>query len=54
MPGGMDMAENVEVDGFRFGFVRGFDITNRTFVSRMDMMYGVAKVRPEWCCRIFA
>jgi lysylphosphatidylglycerol synthetase-like protein (DUF2156 family) len=47
-PKGMDMATVVSVDNLSFRFVRGFDIANAKFLSRMDIFYGFAAVRPEW------
>lgn len=55
----MDMAEfeRTEVDGLGIRFLRGFDIVNAGgtgggFVSRLDSIFGIKVVRPEWCVRI--
>jgi len=54
LPGGMDMAANsslADEGSISLRFVRGFDITNNKFISRFDVLYGVAVVKPEWCVR---
>lgn len=55
----MDMAEfeRTEVDGLGIRFLRGFDIVNAGgtgggFVSRLDSIFGIKIVRPEWVIRI--
>lgn len=52
LPGGMDMAATAEMDGLRVRFVRGYDIVNARMLSRMDIFYGVTKLRPEWATRV--
>lgn len=54
MPNGMDMKarETAEDLGLSLRFIRGYDITNDKFVSRFDVLYGWAALRPEWACRI--
>jgi hypothetical protein len=47
-PSGMDMASTKNIDGLSLSFVRGFDITNRRYVSRFDWMGAIGAVRPEW------
>lgn len=54
LPKGMDMAEQINVDGINLRFVRGFDITNNRRISRFDIMAGYAAVRPEWATRVYA
>ncbi len=49
-PKGMDMAGTKNLDGISMSFVRGFDITERTFKTRLDIRYGFVEVRPEWAC----
>lgn len=54
VPGGMDMAYNASLadeGGISLRFVRGFDILNNRFVSRFDVLYGVAVTRPDWVVR---
>lgn len=54
LPGGMDMAYQASLadeGGVSLRFVRGFDITNNRFISRFDLLYGVAVTRPEWVVR---
>ena len=52
MPKGMDMIGQSELDGIRLRFMRGFDIVNSRYVSRVDIFFGIAAVRPEWATRI--
>lgn len=54
LPNGMDMASRVSSKkaGISIRFIRGFDITNDKFVSRLDVLYGWKCVRPELACRI--
>jgi hypothetical protein len=51
-PRGMDMAETVTVDNLSFRFVRGFDIANARMLSRMDIFFGLAAIRPQWAVKI--
>jgi len=53
-PKGVDMASTISVPeiGMSISFVRGFDIEDRTFKSRIDVLYGKAVVRPEFACRV--
>lgn len=48
LPNNMDMAARETYDGLSIRFLRGFDITNDVFISRLDILYGYATVRPEW------
>lgn len=54
LPKGMDMASRASSKkvGLSVRFVRGYDITNDMFVSRLDVLYGTAVLRPEHICRI--
>lgn len=53
-PKGMDMASTISVPeiGMSISFVRGFDISDRSFKSRLDVLYGKKTVRPEFACRL--
>lgn len=53
LPRNMDMASRQSADGISLAFVRGFDITTRDFISRMDVFYGYLAQRPEWAVRIW-
>lgn len=48
LPKNMDMAHREVYDGISIRFLRGFDITNDVFISRLDILYGYAAPRPEW------
>lgn len=54
LPNGMDMASRVSSKqaGISIRFVRGYDITNDKFVSRLDVLYGWKTIRRELACRI--
>lgn len=54
MPNGVDFA-SVASDpesGLSIRIVRAYDINNDAFPCRMDILYGLAALRPEWACRI--
>ena len=53
LPKGMDMASRIVHNGISLRFVRGFDITNSRFVSRLDILFGSQVVRPEMACRVW-
>lgn len=48
LPRNMDMASREVYDGISMRFLRGFDITNDVFISRLDILYGYTAPRPEW------
>lgn len=50
---GLDMCKTVTADGFSMRYIRDFDAVNAKVVSRMDVWFGIAAVRPEWATRIF-
>jgi hypothetical protein len=52
VPKGMDMAAREEFDGISMRFVRGFDIINGLFLSRLDVLYGYKTIRPQLAVRI--
>lgn len=53
LPKGMDMASRIVHNGISLRFVRGFDIVNSRFVSRLDVLFGSKVVRPEMACRMW-
>ena len=54
LPQGMDMASRAsdEESGLSISFVRGFDIVNHRFISRLDVLYGWKCIYPEFACRV--
>lgn len=54
IPKGMDMAARASdpESGLSISFVRGFDIVNHRFISRLDILFGWQCVRPEFACRV--
>lgn len=53
LPRGLDMAEKSTYDGVSVRFLRGFDINNNRYVSRLDVLAGYACLRPDWAVRVF-
>ena len=51
-PNGLDMAEVVTVDGFSFRFLRGFDMINGRFLSRIDHFHGFTELRGVWAGKL--
>lgn len=54
LPSGMDYAAKstlADNGGVSLRFVRGFDIVNNRRISRFDVLWGAAVIRPEWCVR---
>ncbi|HEX3163408.1 MAG TPA: P22 phage major capsid protein family protein [Pseudolabrys sp.] len=52
LPGGLDMAYKVTHKNISIRFLRGFDITNAQFISRLDILYGVAQYYDEMGVRL--
>lgn len=54
LPGGMDMAARTTDEDTKLSirFLRGFDIGENTFISRLDMLYVTACPRPQFACRV--
>lgn len=54
LPKGMEIAGRAASSktGISVRFIRGYDINNDKFVSRLDVLCGWAVLRPEWACRI--
>lgn len=53
-PKGVDLVASQTVDGITVNLVRDFNILTRKMITRVDVLYGFDKVRPEWSCRITA
>lgn len=54
LPGGMDVstkASMADEGGMSLRFVRGFDITNNRYISRLDVLWGAAVVLPNFGVR---
>lgn len=54
LPKGMDMAAQASdaESGLSLSFVRGFDIVNHRFISRLDILFGWKCLYPEFACRV--
>lgn len=53
MPKGVDMASRQVMDGISLRMIRDYDSTNDDFITRLDVLYGIETLRPEWACRVF-
>jgi P22 coat protein - gene protein 5. len=51
LPKGLDMASTASFENLNFRFLRGYDIANARLLSRMDLFYGKAQIRPQWCAK---
>lgn len=51
-PKGVDMADRFVMDGISMSLVRDFNIVNRTFPLRIDIMFTSKCVIPQWACRV--
>jgi hypothetical protein len=54
LPKGEDMASRAVVDDISVSIVRGFNISDRTFPARLDVLWGAAAIRPQLATRIHA
>lgn len=54
LPDGVDFASRQVMDGISMSLVRDFNISDRTFPCRLDVLYGFKTIRPELACRIHA
>lgn len=52
LPRGVDMASRQNMDGMAIRLIRDFDTVNDDFMCRLDVLYGIEALRPEWACRI--
>ena len=53
-PRGVDLVASETVDGITVNIVRDFDVKTREVITRLDVLYGFDKVRPEWAARLTA
>lgn len=54
LPKGVDMASRQVMDGISMSMVRDFDINDRSFPVRFDVLYGFKAIRPKLAVRIHA
>lgn len=54
LPKGVDMASRQVMDGISMSMVRDFDINDRTFPVRFDVLYGFKAIRPQLAARLHA
>jgi len=50
--GAVDFAAREVMDGISMSICRGFNIADRTFPTRIDVLYGYKTIRPQWACRL--
>jgi P22 coat protein - gene protein 5 len=43
----------VEMDNLNFRFLRGYDIINARYISRLDIFFGITEVRGTWASKIW-
>lgn len=53
IPKGVDMASRQQLDGLSLRLIRDYDSVNDDFITRLDVLYGIEALRPEWACRIY-
>jgi len=52
LPKGVDFAAREVMDGISMSVVRDFNVADRTFPCRIDVLYGYKAIRPQLACRI--
>jgi hypothetical protein len=50
--GAVDFAAREVMDGISMSICRGFNIADRTFPTRIDVLYGFKTIRPQLACRL--
>jgi hypothetical protein len=53
LPKGVDMASRIVHDGISLRLVRVYDPNNDRLVTRLDVLYGYAVIRPEAAVRLW-
>jgi hypothetical protein len=54
LPRGVDFASRQVMDGISMSMVRQFQISDRSFPCRIDVLYGYKTIRPQLACRILS
>jgi hypothetical protein len=52
LPKGVDFAAREVMDGISMSLVRDFNVADRTFPCRLDVLYGYKAIRPQLACRV--
>lgn len=52
LPRGVDFAAREVMDGISMSVVRDFNVSDRTFPCRIDVLYGYKAIRPQLACRV--
>lgn len=51
-PEGVDMVGEARVNGITVRIIRDYDVLKDQMVTRLDVLWGLANVRPEWATRV--
>jgi hypothetical protein len=52
LPETAPVKEQLASDGIVMTLTGGWDVTNYREIYRLDILYAVKAIRPEWACRI--
>lgn len=52
LPRGVHEAYRETYDGVSMRMITAYDVVNDDFITRLDVLYGYAAVRPEWVCAV--
>lgn len=52
LPKGVDFAAREVMDGISMRIVRAYDINNDRFPCRIDVLWGVKELYPQWACAV--
>lgn len=52
LPETAPVKEQLSAEGITMTLTGGWDVTNYREIYRLDILYGVKTIRPEWACRI--
>lgn len=52
LPRGVHEAYRETYDGVSMRMITAYDVVNDDFITRLDVLYGYAAVRPEWICGV--
>lgn len=54
MPNKAEFAEQASEEGMNVAIIRDFDVLQRRWITRIDVLGLLVPVRPEWACRVTA
>jgi hypothetical protein len=47
---GVVQAARAQFDGISLRMIEAYDVMSDSLITRMDILYGYAAIRPEWSC----